>query len=176
MTKCPFCGGTELQVEILKNFWRVICTPQGCVRTTGEYPLLVSDLAQFFLAGASGVDVEHMKCPKCRESKFWIMCANPACDFEHDSRTINEQTLPWKKLPELPEEDVPVLIAVMSEADDHGSGETVRLPEVFRGTIYTAPSMVIAACDNGDEYENEQILGWQPLPAPPEAEQEESNG
>lgn len=78
----------------------------------------------------------------------------------------------WTFLPQLPPEDEKVLIAVMSEADDHSTGMTVRFPEVYRGTIYTAPGMVIADCEGSGEYENDEILGWQPLPAPPS----EANG
>ena len=83
--------------------------------------------------------------------------------------------LAWKRLPELPDEDMPVLIAVMTEVDDHGTGEWVKVPETARGTIYSHPNGVTADTDCG-EFNDEEILGWQPLPAPPEAEQEESNG
>lgn len=69
----------------------------------------------------------------------------------------------WILLPKLPDEDTPVLIAVMDEAENHGTGEFERFPNVARGTIYSHPHGVTADTDCG-EFNDEEILGWKPLP------------
>ena len=71
-----------------------------------------------------------------------------------------------------PDEDTPVLVAVINEAENHGTGEFVKFPETVRGTIYSHPNGVTADTDCG-EFCNEEILGWQPLPAPPEGQSKE---
>jgi len=68
----------------------------------------------------------------------------------------------------LPDEEALVLFAAKCQADDC-DGLTHTWNEVFRGSIYSTPLQVIATADNGDEYEDGEILGWQPLPAPPVA-------
>jgi cell wall assembly regulator SMI1 len=70
---------------------------------------------------------------------------------------------------ELPQEEDVVLIAVMNEAENHGTGEFDKFPEVARGTIYSHPNGVTADTDCG-EFSDAEILGWQPLPSPPKGE------
>lgn len=68
----------------------------------------------------------------------------------------------------LPEEGDRVLLAIMAEVDDHAE-VLEKFPFVAIGSIYKTPLQTIAVLDNEDEeYEEDDILGWQPLPTPPD--------
>jgi hypothetical protein len=73
----------------------------------------------------------------------------------------------WKDATkELPDEDSLVLVAVRCESEDH-DGVTQRWEEVHSGTIYRTELQIIATTEDGNEYENDEVLGWRELPAPP---------
>jgi hypothetical protein len=67
----------------------------------------------------------------------------------------------------LPDEHEMVLVAVAVEADDH-DGLTQRWREVHEARIYRGCSQVVADTADNGEYIDDEILGWQPLPAAPE--------
>lgn len=78
----------------------------------------------------------------------------------------------WVSVEErLPNEDELVLVAVACETDDH-DGVTQAWNEVHEATLYRAGGQLIAVGASDCEYEGEEILGWQPLPAPPSPSKE----
>ena len=68
---------------------------------------------------------------------------------------------------DLPDEDELVLVAVTCEEGDDNDEVTQRWEEVHEATMYRGGCDLIAATADGNEYMNEEILGWMPLPAPP---------
>jgi hypothetical protein len=64
-----------------------------------------------------------------------------------------------------------VLLAIKEEAGGC-DGENYFAKTVATGTIYVTKFQIIATTDDQDEYEGDEILGWQSLPAPPKEKPE----
>lgn len=86
--------------------------------------------------------------------------------WKYLARGVAEPTQ-WVSIEErLPDEDEKVLITVLEEVDDHGRGEFVKSRLVVRGILYKGGDVLYADTDEG-EFEDGDIIAWQPLPQPP---------